>query len=85
MPTLFEPFTQAHSKRAGGSGLGLAVCARLTDLMAGTLSVESEVGVGSAFTVDLPLEPTTAPELPTRPRVGPRETANGFWLLKTAR
>ncbi len=65
--TLFEPFTQAHSKRAGGSGLGLAVCARLTELMTGTLSVESEVGVGSTFTVDLPLEPTTAPELVIRP------------------
>ncbi len=67
IPTLFEPFTQAHRKRAGGSGLGLAVCARLTNLMTGTLTVESEVGVGSTFTVDLPLEPTTPPELQTRP------------------
>ncbi len=68
IPTLFEPFTQAHRKRAGGSGLGLAVCARLTDLMDGSLSVESEVGVGSMFTVDLPLESTTAPESPRRPQ-----------------
>ncbi|MBT8241548.1 MAG: response regulator, partial [Acidimicrobiia bacterium] len=69
IPTLFEPFTQAHRKRAGGSGLGLAVCARLTELMGGTVSVESEVGAGSTFTVVIPLEATTAPESP-RPRVG---------------
>ena len=67
IPTLFDPFTQAHSKRAGGSGLGLAVCDRLTELMGGTLSVDSVVGVGSTFTVDLPLEPTTAPEVTHRP------------------
>jgi CheY-like chemotaxis protein len=80
IPTLFEPFTQAHRNRAGGSGLGLAVCARLSELMEGTLSVESEVGVGSAFTVNLPLEPTTAPESPGRPEAG-RTQGGGELIL----
>jgi PAS domain S-box-containing protein len=57
LPTLFEPFTQVDSsaaRRYEGAGLGLAICMRLATLMNGALGVESELGVGSTFTVTIP-------------------------------
>jgi len=54
---IFEPFAQADSstsRRYGGSGLGLSICKRITELMGGTIRVESELGSGSRFIVELP-------------------------------
>ncbi len=67
---LFEPFRQADAsteRRYGGSGLGLAVCRRLVELMGGTIALESAPGRGTTLRVDLPLpaaDPPAAPPLP---------------------
>lgn len=54
---LFEDFYQAEEvqRRSSGTGLGLAICHRLTTLMGGSIEAQSEVGIGSTFTVKLPL------------------------------
>ena len=54
---LFEEFTQADvstAQRFGGTGLGLAISRKLARMMGGDVTVTSEPGKGSAFTVRLP-------------------------------
>jgi PAS domain S-box-containing protein len=56
---IFQDFVQLDSsskKRYGGAGLGLSIVSSLVDLMKGRVTVESEVGAYSVFTVDIPLE-----------------------------
>ncbi|QJW84159.1 response regulator [Ramlibacter terrae] len=57
---LFTPFTQADRSTAreyGGSGLGLAISQRLAEAMGGRIAASSTRGLGSVFTLDVPLEP----------------------------
>jgi Signal transduction histidine kinase len=54
---MFKPFEQNSATTAqkyGGSGLGLSICKNLVDLMNGSISVTSQLGKGTTFTVDLP-------------------------------
>ncbi|KJZ68240.1 hypothetical protein HIM_12369 [Hirsutella minnesotensis 3608] len=55
---IFEPFVQGDlglSKKFGGAGLGLSICAQLAQLMGGSIGVKSTLGAGSIFTLRIPL------------------------------
>lgn len=71
LDSIFQPFTQADSsisRRHGGTGLGLTISRRLTELLGGTLSVHSSPGVGSEFLLSIPLAvPGHSPDLHASP------------------
>jgi len=76
---LFTEFTQADestTRRYSGTGLGLALCRRFTELLGGTIGVASEVGKGSSFTVRLPVRCIARPRRGalTQPIAEPRGT-----------
>jgi signal transduction histidine kinase len=59
LPRLFEEFTELSGRDKKGSGLGLSIVQKLTHLHGGTVEVQSKPGVGSKFTVVLPLRART--------------------------
>jgi PAS domain S-box-containing protein len=70
---LFTPFTQADSTTTrlfGGTGLGLAISRHLVNIMGGDISVQSETGKGSTFSVRLPFKILQVQPEPTTEHVG---------------
>ncbi len=76
-PKLFQKFSQVDSsvaRRYGGTGLGLAVCKSLVDLMAGDIGVESQFGKGSTFWFEVSLAESTGTLGRAQPTAAPRRT-----------
>ncbi|MDP6040101.1 MAG: ATP-binding protein, partial [Candidatus Latescibacteria bacterium] len=57
LDTIFDEFQQVEGseQKQKGTGLGLAITKKYTELLRGTISVESEVGKGTTFTVQVPI------------------------------
>jgi signal transduction histidine kinase len=67
LPLIFERFHQADdsaTRRHGGTGLGLAIAAAFAEMMGGSITAESELGVGSRFCFFLPASPPAPPASP---------------------
>lgn len=74
LPHIFDRFYQADTSRTRayeGTGIGLALAKELTDWLGGTLTVESEEGRGTTFTVELPIQPAQGHEPLLLPQSGP--------------
>ncbi len=74
--TVFDPFTREQTSTVSGiqgTGLGMAITKNIVDMMGGTISVESEQGKGTTFTVNLELRLSAA-----RQEMGPIAELKGF-------
>ncbi len=66
LPKIFEEFSRASNSTANnieGTGLGMPIVKKLVELMGGTIDVQSELGVGTTFTVTIPHSVVDAPDL----------------------
>ncbi len=72
---IFERFYQIKGQQTGGWGIGLSIITRLVQLYHGKLSVESQVGEGSTFTISLPIRPDafTQEEIATEEEIKARD------------
>ena len=81
---IFDEFSQEESgarTQYKGTGLGMAITKRYVELMGGTISVESKKGVGSVFTVELPMELTDESRVKKQDAPIARESLNGVKVL----
>jgi signal transduction histidine kinase/CheY-like chemotaxis protein len=81
---IFEEFVQVESELQAvvkGTGLGLPLAKRLTELLGGTIKVESEVGVGSTFHVRLPIRLDHSPAEPVSAKHSSDLQATGASIL----
>jgi signal transduction histidine kinase/DNA-binding response OmpR family regulator len=66
---IFQSFTQEDrsvTRKFGGTGLGMTITKQLTELMGGSIHVESEKGVGTTITLCIPLSKGTVTDLPAK-------------------
>jgi PAS domain S-box-containing protein len=80
---IFESFNQSDegvTRQYGGTGLGLAIVKQLTEIMDGSVEVQSQITIGSLFTVKLPLKISKKP-FPEALEVAEIQNLNGISVL----
>ena len=84
IPHMYDPFSQERAKlnnSTKGTGLGLPIVKSLVDAMGGSISVKSEVDVGTEFTVDLYFEPASKEDVTSVAEPERRQNLKGAQIL----
>ncbi|MFO0834314.1 MAG: ATP-binding protein [Phycisphaerales bacterium] len=78
LPSIFKPFTQSDdgmTRRFGGNGLGLAICQRLATALGANIRVESRLGKGSVFTLEIDAVAGVRSATPSGPVINLKDTS----------